>query len=86
MTASTLSADHTFKASANIRLWCNGRWIQLYDSLFIVMNEVGIVLSWQLCRGTSFHEVEELLHQLKNILERQRCSIEQVYIDNCCQT
>ena len=32
MRASSLSADHTFKVSANICFWCEGKWIQLYDS------------------------------------------------------
>ena len=45
MTASFLSAGHTFKVSSNIGFWCEGKWIQLYDSLFIVMNEIGVVLS-----------------------------------------
>lgn len=44
MTACTLSADHTFKVSANIGLWCNRKWIKLYDSLFIVMSEVFTLL------------------------------------------
>jgi len=34
MTASSLSADHTVKVSANIGFWCKGKWIQVYDSLF----------------------------------------------------
>ena len=79
-----LSADHTFKVSANIGLWCNGKWIQLYDSIFIVMNEVGVVLSWRLCKGTSFNEVEDLLQQLKDRLGRQGCCISHFFVDNCC--
>ena len=58
MKASSLSADHTFKVSSNIGFWCNGKWVRLYDSLFIVMNEAGVVMSWQLCKGTSFSAVE----------------------------
>lgn len=85
MTASSLSADHTFKVSSNIGFWCNGKWIKLYDSLFIVMNEIGIVTSWQLCKGTSFHGVQGLLHRLKDRLTSLGCSIGQFHIDNCCQ-
>ena len=66
MKASALSADHTFKVSSNIGFWCNGKWVRLYDSLFIVMNEAGVVMSWQLCKGTSFSAVEGLLHRLKD--------------------
>ena len=34
-----LSADHTFKVSANIGYWSNQKWIKLYNAVFIVMNE-----------------------------------------------
>lgn len=85
MTASSLSADHTFKVSSNIGLWCGGKWIQLFDSLLIVMNEIGVVLSWRLCKGTSFQNVENLLISLNNRLTTQGCLISHFYIDNCCQ-
>ena len=58
MKASSLSADHTFKVSSNIGFWCQGKWIKLYDSLFIVMNETGIVVAWKLCKGTAFYGVK----------------------------
>ena len=51
--ASSLSAEHTFKVSSNIGCWCNGKWVRLYDSLYIVMNEAAVVMSWQLCKETS---------------------------------
>ena len=85
MSASSLSADHTFKVSSNIGLWCDGKWIQLYDSLFIVMNEIGVVLSWNLCKGTGFHNVKDQLIDLKGRLDMQRCQISHFYVDNCCQ-
>ena len=80
-----LSADHTFKVSANIGFWCEGKWIQLYDSLFIVMNEIGIVLAWKLCKGTAFDKVEDLLTSLKDRLATKGCAVNHFYIDNCCQ-
>ena len=85
MRASSLSADHTFKVSANIGFWCEGKWIQLYDSLFIVMNEVGIVLAWKLCKGTGFDKVEDLLTNLKDRLSTKGCIVDHFYIENCCQ-
>ncbi|XP_067025755.1 uncharacterized protein [Acropora muricata] len=85
MSALSLSADHTFKVSSNIGLWCDGKWIQLYDSLFIVMNEAGVVLSWKLCKGTGFHNVKDLLISLKVRLNNQGCLISHFYVDNCCQ-
>ena len=85
MRASSLSADHTFKVSANIGFWCEGKWIQLYDSLFIVMNEIGIVLAWKLCKGTAFDKVEDLLTSLKDRHATKGCVLNHFYIDNCCQ-
>lgn len=61
MTADTfLSCDHTFKVSANIGFSFNNRWVKLYDTLFIVLNEEGIVLSWKLCKGSKFSSVEPI--------------------------
>ena len=85
MSALSLSADHTFKVSSNIGFWCDGKWIQLYDSLFIVMNEIGVVLSWKLSKGTGFHNVQDLLISLKERLNNQGCLISHFYVDNCCQ-
>ena len=76
MSAWSLSADHTFTVSSNIGFWCDGKWIQLYDSLLIVMNEIGVVLSWKLCKGTGFHyNVQDLLISLKERLNNQGCLI-----------
>ena len=85
MRTSLLSADHTFKVSANTAFWCKGKWIQLYDSLFIVMNEIGVVVSWKLCKGTAFHGVKEPLQCLKGRLNGLGCSIDYYFVDNCCQ-
>ena len=82
MRASSLSADHTFKVSTNIGFWCEGKWIQLYDSLFIVMNEIGIVLAWKLCKGTAFDKVEDLFTSLK---DTKGSVVNNFYLDNCCQ-
>ena len=49
----------------------NKRWVKLYDTLFIVLNEEGIVLSWKLCRGTKFASIDGLLKLLKRRLEAQ---------------
>lgn len=49
-----LHCDYTLKVSANIGFWFNKRWVKLYGTFFIVLNEDGIVLTWKLCRGTKF--------------------------------
>ena len=80
-----INADRTFKVSANIGFWCEGNWIQLYDSLFIVMNEINIVLAWKLCKGTAFDKVEDMLTSLKDRLASKGCVVKHFYVDNCCQ-
>ena len=40
-------------------------------------------MSWQLCKGTSFHAVNGLLHQLKARFPSLGSSIGQFHIDNC---
>ena len=77
-----LSCDHTFKVSANIGFWFNKRWVKLYDTLFIVLNEDGIVLTWKLCRGTKFSTEENLLSLLKRRLEAQNKKPSFFFLDN----
>ena len=79
-----LSADHTFKISANIGYWQNKRWVKLYNSVFIVMNEENKVLAWQLARGTSIDTVESLLTGLKERHQIAQKELEGIIIDNCC--
>ena len=58
---SIVSLDHTFKVSSNFGLFDLNKWSIQYDSLFLVLNESGQVLAWQLTRGTSFKQVHTLL-------------------------
>lgn len=86
MTASpvsdSISFDHTFKVAANIGfLREDGRWIHQYDSLFIVMNGAGQIVTWQLSKGTAFCQVGTLLKDLK----KRSSSLKTVYIDDCCK-
>ena len=46
-----LRLDHTFKVASNIGyLQDDGKWITQYSSVFIVLNEKGEVVAWQLTR------------------------------------
>ena len=85
MTAAELSADHTFKVSSNIGIIKDGQWLKIYDSLFLVMNEKGVVVLWQLCKGSKFATVEESLSRLKKRLDIQGSDISRIIIDNCCK-
>lgn len=54
----SISFDHTFKVASNIGyLREDKKWINVYDSLFLVLNEQGKIISWQLTTGTSFEEL-----------------------------
>ena len=82
-TGDTISFDHTFKVVSNIGyLREDSKWINEYDSLFIVLNDKGQVLTWQLTKQTSFGHVTPLLQDL---FERSQSCIKTVYIDDCCK-
>ena len=49
------------------------------------MNEIGVVVSWKLCKGTAFHRVKEPLQRLKGRLNGLGCSVDYFLVDNCCQ-
>ena len=58
--------------------------MKLCDTLFIVLNEKGIVLNWKLCKGTNFSSVENVLKLLKERLDRQGKNPTIFMLENCC--
>ena len=85
LTKSFISIDHTFKVAANLGyLRPDGRWITQYNSLFIVLNDIGQVIAWQLTKTTSIDECRELLCALKNRQNLFEAGVGEVYTDNCC--
>ena len=61
----SISFDHTFKIASNFGyVREDKKWITEYDSVFLVLNDKGQVLTWQLTKGTSFGEVTVLLQSL----------------------
>ena len=81
-TGFSISFDHTFKVAANIGyLREDGKWVAQYDSLFLVINEAGKIVTWQLTKGTSFSQIEALLSNL----HKRSQNIKTVYIDDCCK-
>ena len=85
MNAEDLSADHTFKVAANIGIVRDGKWMKMFDSLFLVLNEAGVVMTWLLCKGTKFVSAKESLKLLKQRLDAQGSEIKLIAIDNCCK-
>ena len=78
----SISFDHTFKTAANIGYLREDHvWVPQYNSLFLVANREGQVLTWQLTKGTSFSQVKTILLDLKERAQH----IQTVYIDECCK-
>ena len=65
-------------------MWQNGQWIRQYDSLFSLMNEDGIVLGWQLTRGTGIRRVKTFITGIYKRLKNSGVKLEGFSIDNCC--
>lgn len=82
----SISFDHTFKVASNIgHLREDGIWVPQYDSLFLVLDSRGSVLTWQLTKGTSLNKVTKLLHDLHSRAVEQKRQIKCVYVDDCCK-
>ena len=80
----TISCDHTFKFVNHVGIKHEGKWVGQYDSLFIIQNELGEVLLWQLTKGTSYSVVEDGFHGLSKRLKAVSKQLEVMIIDNCC--
>ena len=57
-----ICCDHTFKSVTNIGIYQssgNGvlKWVKQLKSLFIILNDIGQVLSWQFVGDTSMETV-----------------------------
>lgn len=84
--SNSISFDHTFKVSANIGYCREDKvWVSQYNSMFIVMNSEGKVLTWQLTKTTSFEEVRTILEDLHARFQAQKQQIKVVYVDDCCK-
>ena len=81
---SWLSSDHTFKVAANIGFFWNNRWVKVYDSLFIVLNEICMVLTWLLTKGTKFENVENLLNNSQKRFLTKGKKLELYITDKSC--
>ena len=81
----SLNFDHTFKVASNIgHLREDKKWINMYDSLFIVFNGQGQIM-WHFMKTTSFSNVESSLIALSERSKSQKTEVKNIYMDNCCQ-
>ena len=82
----TISFDHTFKVATNIGYHREDKvWVSQYDSLFLVMNSNGQIVTWQLTKGTAIDQVDTALKDVFECSKLQKQVIEYVYIDDCCK-
>jgi len=85
-TAKWMSADHTFKVAVNIECMLpDGSWSTQFDSLYIVSNEVGQVLTYKLTKGTAMSRVEDILKNLKCRFDQQKATCDTIFVDDCCK-
>ena len=83
--AKWIAMDHTFKVSVNIGVERNeGVWVRLYDSLFEVVNEPGIVMEYRLVTGHAFENVVDLMSSIKSRCGMDEQELEMISVDNCC--
>ena len=82
----SISFDHTFKVVANIGYHRKDKvWVNQYNSLFLVINGNGQVVSWQLTSGTSLDQVQTVLRDVFERSKEQKQAIETIYVDDCCK-
>ena len=80
-----ISLDHTFKVASNIGFErSDGKWITLYNSVFIAMNEHGLVVTWQFTKTTSLDEVRTQLQQLCSRMGEVCTQPITILVDACC--
>lgn len=79
----SISFDHIFKVATNIGyLRQDGIQVPQYDSIFLVLDSSGHVLTWQL---TSISTVTRLLKDLHERAFRQKRRVKYMYVDDCCK-
>lgn len=78
---STLTCDHTFKVSKHVGMIrsSDNCFVKQFNNLFMVLNENGQVVQWRLTRNTAFSEIEDLVTDLKGILDAKKKQIRHDY-------
>lgn len=63
----------------------DGKWINVFNALFWVLNEKGPVIKWRFTKSTKAEETEILFRELSYRLRAQSKQIQAIYVDNRCQ-
>ena len=61
------------------------RWIKPFKSLFLVLNDVGQILSWQLVPNTSYDTLSEMSTEVREQIVSMKKTLAQIYMDDCCK-
>lgn len=88
VTGCAISCDHTFKVSKNIGMVRPGnddKFVEQFKNLFIILNEDGKVVDWQLTKTTSFEELRDVFLRYKSRLQRANKKLELICVDDCCK-
>ena len=56
-----------------------------YNSLFIIVNEVGQVLTWQFTKSEATSEVKHLMEALLHRFRLRNVTVNYVVLDDCCK-
>jgi len=63
----------------------DGRFVKQFENCFIVLSEEGEIMAWRLTTSTVFAEIEDLLLNLKQQLDKANVQLTHVYVDDCCR-
>ena len=82
--AKSISVDHILKVGKPIggHREIDNKFIKSYKKLFIVFNEEGAVVAWELTNSISQDEIEPELNEVKFKLKNNQISY--IYTDTCC--
>ena len=70
-TGTVLSCDHTFRTSKHIGVTReDGKFVKQFQNVFLGLNEYGEVWTWRYTRSTVSSEIEDLLKELKDRLDK----------------
>ena len=86
--AEWISCDHTYKSVANIgyQRASDGKWIQLYTALFVIVNERRQPLQWKFTKTEKFDEVSNAFQQLASRFKEQGLKrLGGIFTDTCCK-
>ena len=82
--------DHTFKSVTNIGIYQTrdihrSRWMKQFKDLFLVLNDVDQILSWQLVPNTSYDTLGEMFTEVREQIVSTKKTLAEIYMDDCCK-